>query len=162
MSGSCSFLMESLGPDLQRQLRETGVAVLPLPAEARALLAESHRQERPWSRMQKLGALMMSHLRDARGLPQWVRGLGRVFRDLTRVPRTAAHSDYLAIKACQQYALPNFAENWILLDTGHAKLMTSHWSGDVLHRMPGMEGAVPAGPLGGSRGNSMRFLAQTP
>lgn len=36
------------------------------------------------------------------------------------------------IKACQQYALPEFEENLILLDTGHAKLMVPFFPLEVL------------------------------
>jgi pyruvate/2-oxoglutarate dehydrogenase complex dihydrolipoamide dehydrogenase (E3) component len=38
-------------------------------------------------------------------------------------------TDSAALKACQQYALPEFSENIVLLDTGHAKLMMpfTHW-----------------------------------
>ena len=38
----------------------------------------------------------------------------------------------LGKKACQQYAMKEFAENIILLDTGHAKLMTAYYPLEIL------------------------------
>ncbi len=49
--------------------------------------------------------------------------------------------NHLDIKACQQYALAEFAENVILLDTGHAKLMTPTSSLSRLQKIPGFENA---------------------
>jgi len=45
------------------------------------------------------------------------------------VPRYIARLDRTAPKACQQYSLPDFYDNIVLLDTGHAKLMahSSPW-----------------------------------
>lgn len=70
--------------------------------------------------------------------------------------------DHLAKKACQQYATPEYRENLILLDTGHAKLMTSFFDLQKLHRVPGFENARFADPYAGGRGNSIRFLAMAP
>ncbi len=44
----------------------------------------------------------------------------------------------LDMKVCQQYALKEFAENVVLLDTGYAKLMTSYYPLDKLRRIPGL------------------------
>jgi hypothetical protein len=49
--------------------------------------------------------------------------------------------DHLSMKACQQYALKEFAENIILLDTGHAKLMTPFYSLEKHQRIPVYENA---------------------
>jgi len=68
-SGSCKLDKGSLSKELQQQLREEGVAVVPLP----------------------------EHL---------------------------IHKSKLSQKVCRQYALPQFAENIVLIDTGHAKMMT--------------------------------------
>lgn len=68
----------------------------------------------------------------------------------------------LATKACQQYALKEFAENIILLDTGHAKLMTPFYPLDMLHQVPGFENARFEDPYSGGVGNSMRYLALAP
>ena len=42
-------------------------------------------------------------------------------------------------KVCQQYALKEFAENIILLDTGHAKLMTTYYPLKKLRKIKGLE-----------------------
>jgi hypothetical protein len=68
----------------------------------------------------------------------------------------------LATKACQQYALKEFAENIILLDTGHAKLMTPYYPLDQLQQIPGFENARYEDPYAGGVGNSMRYMALAP
>jgi hypothetical protein len=68
----------------------------------------------------------------------------------------------LAIKSCQQYALPAFAENVVLLDTGHAKLMAPFYPLLELRKLPGLENARFEDPYAGGMGNSMRFLALSP
>lgn len=70
--------------------------------------------------------------------------------------------DHLSIKACQQYALPAFAQNLVLLDTGHAKLMSPYFDLQRLHRVPGFEAARFEDPYAGGNGNSMRFFAMAP
>lgn len=70
--------------------------------------------------------------------------------------------DHLGIKACQQYALKEFKTNIILLDTGHAKLMTPFYSIEKLRRIPGFENARFEDPYAGGKGNSMRFFAMAP
>jgi hypothetical protein len=72
------------------------------------------------------------------------------------------HMDKLATKACQQYALPEFAENLVLLDTGHVKLMTPFFPLDDLRRVPGMENSRYEDPYSGGKGNSIRYLALSP
>lgn len=64
----------------------------------------------------------------------------------------------LTKKACSQYALPEYAENIILLDTGHAKLMTSYFPLDELRTIPGLEAARYEDPYAGGIGNSVRYL----
>ncbi|MFZ5642446.1 MAG: FAD-dependent oxidoreductase [Bacillota bacterium] len=68
----------------------------------------------------------------------------------------------LAKKACQQYALAEFAENIILLDTGHAKLMSPFYPLDLLRQIPGFENARYEDPYSGGMGNSIRYLALSP
>lgn len=68
----------------------------------------------------------------------------------------------LAKKACQQYALAEFAENIILLDTGHAKLMSPFYPLDLLRQIPGFENARFEDPYSGGMGNSIRYLALSP
>lgn len=68
----------------------------------------------------------------------------------------------LGTKACQQYAIPEFAENVILLDTGHVKLMTPFFPLDQLRTIPGLEKARFEDPYSGGVGNSIRYLAMSP
>lgn len=68
----------------------------------------------------------------------------------------------LGQKACQQYALKEFAENVVLLDTGHAKLMTAYYPLDILRKIPGFENARFEDPYAGGIGNSMRYLGMLP
>jgi hypothetical protein len=68
----------------------------------------------------------------------------------------------LGKKACQQYAMKEFAENIILLDTGHAKLMTSYYPLEVLRQVPGFANARFEDPYAGGIGNSMRYLGMLP
>ena len=70
--------------------------------------------------------------------------------------------DHLNLKCCQQYALPQFRDNVILLDTGHAKLMTPFYVLDTLHQIPGFENARYEDPYSGGKGNSMRYFAMAP
>jgi hypothetical protein len=70
--------------------------------------------------------------------------------------------DHRDVKACQQYALEEFAKNIVLLDTGHAKLMTPFYNLDVLHQIPGFENARYEDPYAGGKGNSMRYFALAP
>lgn len=74
----------------------------------------------------------------------------------------ALMEDHLSIKACQQYALPAFAENVVLLDTGHAKLMTPYFTLERLRQIPGFENARYEDPYAGGQGNSMRYFAMAP
>ncbi len=70
--------------------------------------------------------------------------------------------NHLDLKACQQYALPAFLENIVLLDTGHAKLMSPFFDLGKLHQVPGFENARYEDPYSGGRGNSMRYFAMAP
>jgi len=106
MSGSCKLYKESLSEEIQSELNEHGVAIIPLPAELR--------------------------------------------------------EDHLDVKACQQYALPEFKDNIVLLDTGHAKLMSPYYNLETLRRIPGFENARFEDPYSGGKGNSMRYFAMAP
>ena len=68
----------------------------------------------------------------------------------------------LGKKACQQYALKEYAENIVLLDTGHAKLMTAYYPLDMLRQIPGCENARYEDPYSGGIGNSMRYFGMLP
>ena len=52
-----------------------------------------------------------------------------------KVPAEDINIDKLKLKVCQQYALKEFAENIVLLDTGHAKLMTSYYPLNKLRKL---------------------------
>lgn len=106
MSGSCKLYKESLSEEIQNELNEKGVAVVPVPKE----LIEDH----------------------------------------------------LGLKACQQYALDEFRDNLVLLDTGHAKLMTPFYNIETLRKIPGFENARYEDPYAGGKGNSMRYFAMAP
>lgn len=67
--------------------------------------------------------------------------------------------DKLNLKVCQQYALDDYAENIILLDTGYAKLMTPFFPLHKLRMVPGFENARYADPYAGGKGNSIRYLS---
>lgn len=75
------------------------------------------------------------------------------------LPPEMINREKLAKKVCQQYALEEFAENIILIDTGSAKLMTSYFNLEDLRRIPGFENAKFADPYAGSKGNSIRYMA---
>lgn len=78
------------------------------------------------------------------------------------IPSEDVNMGKLNIKVCQQYALKEFAENIVLLDTGHAKLMTSYYPLEKLRRIPGLENARYVDPYAGSKGNSIRYLSMAP
>ncbi|MGD8564499.1 MAG: FAD-dependent oxidoreductase [Desulfarculaceae bacterium] len=78
------------------------------------------------------------------------------------LPEELVVGDKLAIKACQQYALPEFGRNLVLLDTGHAKLMTPFFPLEALRMVPGFEKARYEDPYAGGLGNSVRYLGMSP
>lgn len=75
------------------------------------------------------------------------------------LPPEEVTQEKLNIKVCQQYALPEFAENIILLDTGHAKIMTPYFPLEKLRKIPGLENARYLDPYAGGKGNSIRYLS---
>jgi len=79
-----------------------------------------------------------------------------------KVPIEDINLDKLKQKVCQQYALKEFAENLVLLDTGHAKLMTSYYPLDKLRKIKGLEKAKFVDPYAGGKGNSIRYLSVAP
>lgn len=103
-SGSGKLDKRSLSQELQQQLNETGVAVVPLPEKA-------------------------------------------------------IKREKLDMKVCKQYALNEYAENIILLDTGHAKIMTPFFDLATLRQIPGFEDARYVDPYAGGKGNSIRYLS---
>lgn len=79
-----------------------------------------------------------------------------------KVPPEDVNMEKLKLKVCQQYALKEFAENIVLLDTGHIKLMTPFYPTDKLRRLKGLENARFMDPYSGSKGNSIRYLSAAP
>jgi len=79
-----------------------------------------------------------------------------------KIPNEDVNLEKLKIKVCQQYALKEFAENVVLLDTGHVKLMTSYYPLDKLRKIKGLEHVKYVDPYAGGKGNSIRYLAITP
>jgi hypothetical protein len=79
-----------------------------------------------------------------------------------KVPEEDVNLEKLKLKVCQQYALKEFAENIILLDTGHAKLMTSYYPLEKLRKIKGLENAKYIDPYAGGKGNSIRYLSVAP
>lgn len=70
--------------------------------------------------------------------------------------------EHLDVKACQQYALKEFKENVILLDTGHAKLMAPFYPIDRLRKIPGFHKVRYEDPYSASKGNSIRLFSIAP
>ncbi|HEY3313835.1 MAG TPA: FAD-dependent oxidoreductase [Bacillota bacterium] len=81
---------------------------------------------------------------------------------IVKLPKASTNHAKLKLKACIQYAHSDFAENLILLDTGHAKLMTPYFPLDLLRSMAGFERARFIDPGAAGRANSMRFFAVSP
>ena len=75
------------------------------------------------------------------------------------LPRKAVKKEKLDMKVCKQYALDEFAENIILLDTGYAKIMTPFFDLDTLRQIPGFENVRYVDPYAGGKGNSIRYLS---
>ena len=81
---------------------------------------------------------------------------------ILKVPEEDIDYSKLDNKACKQYALKEYSENLILLDTGGAKLMTSYYPLDLLRKIPGLENAEYIDPYSAGRGNSIRYLSVAP
>ena len=93
--------------------------------------------------------------------PDIVETLERTGVAIISIPESLVE-DHLDIKACQQYALKEFTKNIILLDTGHAKLMSPFFDLEKLQQIPGFENARYEDPYAGGKGNSMRYFAMAP
>lgn len=79
-----------------------------------------------------------------------------------KVPKEDVNMDKLSAKVCQQYALKEYAENIVLLDTGHVKLMTSYYPLEKLRKIKGLERVKYIDPYAGGKGNSIRYLSVAP
>jgi hypothetical protein len=94
--------------------------------------------------------------------PEIVKQLDETGVVVLQIPPEDVNMDKLKLKVCQQYALKEFAENIVLLDTGHAKLMTSFYVLEKLRKIPGLEKAKYVDPYAGGKGNSIRYLSVAP
>lgn len=93
--------------------------------------------------------------------PAVQRNLEKTGVSVTPLPEALVHRSMLNMKSCRQYALPDFASNIVLLDTGgQAKMMTPYFPIDQLRRVPGFEDALYSN--GSSIANSVRFLSRAP
>ncbi len=81
---------------------------------------------------------------------------------IVKVPDEDVNLDKLKQKVCQQYALKEFAENIILIDTGDVKLMTPFYPLEKLRKIKGFENAKYVDPYAGGIGNSIRYLSIAP
>ena len=77
------------------------------------------------------------------------------------LPERLVNKGKLSKKVCRQYALPQFAENIILIDTGHAKMMTPFFPLEELRQVRGFERVRMLDPYAGGKGNSIRYVAIT-
>lgn len=94
--------------------------------------------------------------------PDLLRELNQKGVVVVPIPESLRQRGKLALKACQQYATAAFEENVVLLDTGHAKLMTPYFPLDILREIPGFENARFEDPYAGGLGNSIRYMAMSP
>ena len=94
--------------------------------------------------------------------PELLKTLNEAGVAVLPIPESIRSHGKLGLKACQQYALAAFEENIILLDTGHAKLMTPFFPLEALRQIPGLEQARYEDPYAGGLGNSIRFVAMAP
>jgi len=81
---------------------------------------------------------------------------------VVKVPDEDINLDKLKQKVCQQYALKEFAENIILIDTGDVKLMTPFYPLKKLRKIKGFENAKYVDPYAGGIGNSIRYVSIAP
>lgn len=81
---------------------------------------------------------------------------------LLPIPQEDIQREKLSKKVCQQYAIDEYAENVILLDTGHAKMMTPFYPLEKLRKIKGLENARYEDPYSGGIGNSIRYLSIAP
>lgn len=94
--------------------------------------------------------------------PEIVAVLNRKGVAVIPIPGHIQNEVELSLKACQQYALPEYHDNLILLNTGHAKLMVPFFPLETLRKVPGFENARYEDPYAGGLGNSIRYLGMSP
>ena len=75
------------------------------------------------------------------------------------LPPEMVNREKLARKVCRQYALDAFAENLVVIYTGHAKLMTPYFNLEELREIEEFKNARFADPYAGGKGNSVRYMS---
>lgn len=75
------------------------------------------------------------------------------------IPEYMRKEGSLSEKVCQQYSHLEYQDNIVILDCGHAKMMTSYYPLASLRNIPGFERARYVDPLAGGVGNSVRLLS---
>ena len=75
------------------------------------------------------------------------------------LPPEMVNREKLARKVCRHYALDAFAENLVVIDTGHAKLMTPYFNLEELREIEEFKNARFADPYAGGKGNSVRYMS---
>ena len=75
------------------------------------------------------------------------------------LPPEMVNREKLARKVCRQYALDAFADNLVVIDTGHAKLMTPYFNLEELREIEEFKNARFADPYAGGKGNSVRYMS---
>lgn len=79
-----------------------------------------------------------------------------------KIPKEDINLAKLKMKVCQQYALKEFAENIVILDTDHGKLMTCFYPLEKLRKIKGLEKVKYIDSYAGGKGNSIRYLSVAP
>jgi hypothetical protein len=91
-----------------------------------------------------------------------IEALNRTGVAVVPIPAALKSDIDLSFKACQQYATSEFKNNLVVLDTGHAKLMTPFFPLESLRKVPGFECARYEDPYAGGVGNSIRYIGMSP
>lgn len=94
--------------------------------------------------------------------PEIRRALERDGVVVVPIPASLTDTSKLDAKCCQQYATAEYADNVVLLDTGHAKLMTTYFPVEQLRQIAGFEEVRYEDPISGGIGNSIRYVGMTP
>lgn len=112
---------------------------------------------------ESVGAMSGSCLVSKESLsPNLVRQLNEKGVLVVKIPTESRVSKQLDVKACPQYGAKEFSESLIVLNAGYAKIMVPFFPLENLRSVPGFERAIYLDPLGGTRGNSIRYASFSP
>lgn len=164
ISGSCDLLKASLSPSIQKQLNSRGVVIVPVSPGLQKNYGVSEIKDVKSTSWEQLTTLFYCRLWDMGSPDEILPRLSRIAREIISIRKmgTSSQSTTSSIKVCQQYSLPEFLNNIVLLDTGNVKMMAPYYNLEKLRKIPGFEQVQYVTPIGGGKGNSMRFLALTP